>query len=167
MPELLTHVLVVYAALTALSWRLDPIEAPWVALAMVGTILPDLAKLRFLLDARLLEAWLGLPFAWIAIHRLGGAVLLAAVGALLVQHRDRWPAFAFLLAGILIHLPLDALIQRANGLSPPYLWPLTWWHPPAGMVYLSQDIWPAMIALLVAGGIWYLDRHHTPRASDG
>lgn len=160
MPELLTHVLLVYAALTALSWRLDAIEPPWIALAMVGTVIPDLAKIRFLLDSRIIEAWLGLSFSWMPIHRLGGAALLAAFGALLIKRHDRWRALGFLVVGTLIHLPLDALIQRANALSPPYLWPLTWWHPPAGMLYLSQDIWPGLIALLLAGSIWLLDHAH-------
>lgn len=157
MPELLTHVLLVYAGLTALSWRHESIEPPWIAVALVGTVIPDLAKIRFLIDPRLLETWLGLPFSWMPVHRLGGAVLLAALGALFFRRRDCWPAFAFLLAGICIHLPLDALIHRANGLTPPYLWPLMWWHPPAGMLYISQDIWPSLVAFLAAGSIWYLD----------
>jgi hypothetical protein len=164
MPDLLTHVLLVYAGLTALSWQIDSIKAPWVALAMVGTVIPDLAKIRFVVEAQLIEAWLGLPFSWMPIHRLGGAVLLAASGALVIERHDRWPGIGFLLVGIGIHLPLDALIQRANGLSPPYLWPLTWWHPPAGMLYLSQDFWPSLIALIVAGSIWYLDHNRRPTA---
>ena len=159
MPDLLAHVLVVYAAATALTWSRLRLSRRMVPVAMVGAALPDLVKAYLVLDSGTVEAALGLPFSWQPLHRLGGLLVLAGLGALLFDRRFRRPAFGTLLAGGVSHLVLDALIRRANGLAPPYLYPFTWWAPPSGDLYLSSDAWPAAAAVVVAAAVLAYDRY--------
>jgi len=163
MPDLLTHVLVVFAITTVLSWRLEWLDARLVPVAMAGAVIPDLAKIELLVSPRVIETALGIPFSWRPIHRVGGAIVLVAIFTLLFDRTERRPAAIIGLFGALSQFPLDGLIQRANDLSPPYLYPMTWWRPPAGNLYLSSDLWPLLSALVLAGAVWWLDRQ-SPQA---
>jgi len=158
MPDLLTHVLVVYAVMTALTWRLGRLHSRLIPVAMAGTVIPDLAKIELLVPPRVIETVLGIPFSWRPIHRIGGAIVLVGLFALLFDRGDRWSVAVVALFGALSQFPLDGFIRRANGLSPPYLYPVTWWQPPAGDLYLSSDLWPVIPALLLAGAVWCRDR---------
>lgn len=150
MPDLLTHVLLVYGLATGLAVSSERFPRRYVPIAMAGAIIPDLSKLYLVVPGEQITALLGVPFSWLPIHRLGGTVVLAALATVAVWHSARRRIFLALLAGALTQYPLDALIRRANGLSPPYFYPLSWWHPPAGGLYLSSDLWPVLPALAVA-----------------
>lgn len=154
MPDLLTHVLLAYAAIALATRASDRLSAHHVPVAMVGAAVPDLAKIGLLVDFDAVSAALGVPVSPLAFHRFGGVVVLAGIGALLVHRRERRLVFGLLSIAGAGHLILDAFVIRADGLAPPYLYPLTWWRPPAGSLYLSSDAWPAAIAILTAGLVW-------------
>lgn len=150
MTDLLTHVLAAYVVLTVLARRSDRFERRLVPVGMAGALLPDLAKVNLVVPSGVVEGLVGVPFSWLPLHRLGGLVAVAGCLAVFFERSERRVAFAVLVAGGLSHLVLDALIKRANGLTPPYLYPASWWRPPAGNLYLSSDRWPVLVAV---GGV--------------
>lgn len=157
MVDLLTHVLVVYVVLTIASWHLDGIDA-YVGVGMIGAILPDLAKIRILVDPDTVEAILHVPFSWNPFHRLGGIIVVAGMGSLLFDPDHRSRVFGVLCFGAVTALILDLGVIRAGGIAPPYLYPFSWYEPPAANLYLSSDRWPAVVAVALAAGIWLGDR---------
>lgn len=156
MPDLLTHALLAYAVMTLLVDRHDRLADHHVPVTLVGSIMPDLAKVVLVVDFDTVSAALGVPVSPLVFHRLGGVLVLAGLGAILVHRRERRIVFGLLSIAGVVHLVLDAFVIRADALAPPYLYPLTWWRPPAGNLYLSSDVWPAVVAVLVAGGAWVL-----------
>lgn len=154
MVDLLAHALAAYAVGTLLRWRRDGIEGRHVAVGVVGGVLPDLAKAYLLVGSGAVSAALGLPFSWLALHRLGAVVVLAALGALLFERAERPMVAGALAGGGVLHLTLDAFVIRADGLTPPYFYPLSWWRPPSGDLYLSSELWPTAVFLLLAGVVW-------------
>lgn len=158
MPDVLTHVLVGYVLGTALSARYDWITGPFVTVAMVGAMLPDVAKVTLVVPSAVVEATLGVPFSWFAIHTPAGSILLAGVGALLVDGTHRRRAFALLLVGAASHHVLDALLLSTTGYSYALAWPLSTVNPPSPGLYLSTDRWPAAVATGLAAAAWYARR---------
>lgn len=156
MADLLTHVLAAFVLATVLVWHGDGLARRHVPLAMVGAVVPDAAKV-YLLVGSLRSSILGVEVAWLALQTVGASLALAAVVALAVAPEDRRPAAAALLVGVGSHLVLDLLVIRAGGLAPPYLYPVTWTQLPAGNVYLSSDVWPGAVAVVVAGVVWVVD----------
>jgi hypothetical protein len=150
--DLLTHVLVAYVAVALLA-AAGRVDDRYVPVAMGGAVIPDLAKAQWVVGGGTVEGVLGTPFSWLPFHRLGGAVAVAGIVALLFA-RERARVFAVLAAGAGSHFVLDALIERANGLSPPYLYPVTWSRPPSGGLYLSSDYWPVVVAVVAAVAVW-------------
>lgn len=163
MPDLLTHVTFVFIVLTILSWRYSWLR-PFISVGMVGAIIPDLVKIHLFLSGRTVETLLGIPFAWRPIHTVGGAMVIAGIGALLFPKGYRRRAFGTLVFGAETGLLLDAGLRRANSLTQPFFYPFSWWQPPSGNLYLSSDFWPAVVTVIVALGIWMLDRR-LPRES--
>lgn len=164
MPDLLTHVLVVYAFLTPLTWYSTRVQPRYVGVAVMGTLIPDLAKIGLVLTPGSIETLLGLPFSWLPLHRLGGVILVVGMVAVLSERAERRPIATYAFLGAITQFPLDGLIRRANDVSPPYLYPVTWWRPPAGNVYLSSDIWPVIPALGIAVLVWWTDRNLVDKA---
>ena len=160
MVDLLAHVLVGYAVAALLANR-GVVARRFVPLAMVGAVLPDLSKTGMVLSERWVEGVLGVPFSWLAFHRLGGVLLVAGVVVLSLGRGDRRAAYGALVGSAVGHLALDALITRAGGYAPPYLYPFTWWQPPAGGLYVSSDLWPTALAVGLAAFAWVV----THRAS--
>lgn len=160
MTDLLSHVLAVYAVLTVVSWWRDGLEERHVAVAVVGVVLPDFSKVFLLVSESTISSLLGLPFSWHPLHRLGGVVVLAAAFSLLFERSRRLQVAGYALLGGLAHFPLDALLIRADGHSPPYFYPLSWWQPPAGDLFLSSDLWPVIPIGLLAAAVWLVDRRH-------
>lgn len=156
MTDLVTHVLFAYVELTVLAWRFNWIRRRMVPIGMAGAVLPDLSKIHVVVSSNSVERLIGIPFSWHPFHRVGGLVAVAGCLAVFFERSERWPSFGFLVAGGLSHLFLDVLIKRANGLAPPYLYPVSWWRPPAGNLYLSSDLWPAGVAVasVLALQIW-------------
>lgn len=158
MTDLLTHVLAAYVILTVSSWQSDLVDSRHVSIGMVGAILPDLSKLYLVLDPDVVAAALGAPFSWQGLHTIGPVLALTAAGVFLFPGRERKAVTTALVVGASSHFVLDLFIDRADGLAPPYLFPLTWWEPPAGGLYLSSDIWPGLVAVAVACSVWLIDR---------
>lgn len=146
MADVLTHVLVGYVAGTALSVRYDRVGPEHVTLVTFGSLSPDLAKAALLVPNAAVEAALGITFSWFGLHLLGGSVAVALLVALLVAPSHRAGAFGLVLLGAATHHGLDLLLLNASGYAYPVLWPLTGYSPPAGMLYLSSDRWPAAVA---------------------
>ena len=161
MAELLTHVLVAYAVLAVVGWRVDWLTSRWIALGTAGALLPDLNQLGRLLSGPTIERMLGVPFAYGALHTVGGIVLLAGLVALFFAQRRR--AFAVLVAGGLSHLLLDALKMHADGRAGTWLYPLTWWRHPAPDLYVSADPRVLAAALVGATAVLAVGRYHTAR----
>lgn len=157
MAELLTHVLVAYVVLTVAGWRVDWLTPRWIALGTLGALLPDLNQLGRLLSGPAIERLLGVPFAYGALHTVGGVALLAGLLAFLFAERRR--AFTVLAAGGLSHLLLDALKIHADGRSGTWLYPLTWWRHPAPDLYVSADPRVLATALVCALAVFVADRH--------
>lgn len=156
MPDVLTHVLVGYALGATLSIRYGWLSCPFVTAAMVGALLPDVAKVTLIVPSAVVEAALGVPFSWFAIHTPAGSVLLASIGALLVDGAHRRRVFALLLVGAASHHALDALLLSTTGYSYALAWPLSTVHPPSPGLYLSTDRWPAAVAGAVAAVAWFV-----------
>ena len=161
MAELLTHVLVAYALFTAAGWYLEWLDARWVAVGMVGSILPDLNRLAlFVPDDRMTDIT-GIAFDWGGLHTIGGALLLSAIGAtLFARRRDQWRAFLVLFAGAVSHLIVDLPQRYADGnmLTNLYLYPVSSVRPPTPGWYVSADRWVAVVALAVAAIVFVVDR---------
>lgn len=153
MPDLLTHVLVAYAAATVASWRYEWLGPPYVTVAMMGAMIPDMTKVRLLVPSYRVESLLGVPFDWFALHTAGGSVVAVLVGTLLVPSRQRRRVFVLLALGAASHHLLDLLLINPSGHSYAVLWPLTGYEPPTPGFYLSTDRWPTLtsgaLALLV------------------
>jgi len=146
MPDLLTHVLVVYVALQAAGWWTPWLTHPRIVAGMAGALIPDAAKLELLVPGYRIEALLGVPFSWHALHRLGGVLVTAAVASLLVEREERRPVAVLLVAGALSHLLLDAFLARPGPGTYDLLSPLTHYRfPELGLdLYLSSDVWPSV-----------------------
>ncbi len=159
MADLYTHILAGYIIGTILSWWFEWIEYPFVTVVMVGAALPDLNRLEWVIPAETVTRVVGVPFAWWPIHRLGGTVLMACLFALLVPQRHRRAVFGLLLLGASSHYVLDVFLHSWTGYSTAYLWPISEYRFPVGHYYRSTERWPAVLATVVAGCIWALDRY--------
>ena len=164
MTDLLTHVLAAYVLARVASWRLDWLADRHVALAMLGATIPDAAKVYLLLGG-IRHTVAGVEVSLLALQTIGAALVFVAIAGLQVPPRERRPAMVALTAGVVLHIALDYLVVRTGGRSPPYLYPLTWAQLPTGNFYLSADVWPSLVALVVAGSVWLLDRRK--RAGQG
>lgn len=162
MSEWLTHVFVAYALFTVGSWRLDWLGKRWVAVAVVGSILPDLNRLRLLVAPDLISAPLGVPFDWDGLHTLAGIVLLSGIGALLFERRrERRRAFGLLIAGALSHIVVDIPQRYADGqtLTNLYAHPLPPWRVSTPGWYVPADRWVVLVAFAAALVVFVLDRY--------
>ena len=156
MADLLTHVLAAYVLATALSFRYEWLTPQYVTVAMVGAVVPDLAKIELLIPDARVEVLLSVPFEWFAIHTLGGTLVVITIGALLTSRTHRWRVFLLLALGAASHHALDALLLNPSGYSYAIFWPLSTYHPPTPGLYLSTDRWPALVTGTVAVVVWYL-----------
>ncbi|APW98201.1 hypothetical protein CHINAEXTREME_10550 [Halobiforma lacisalsi AJ5] len=160
MAELLSHVLVAYVCFTVASWKLDWLTKRWVAVGTIGALLPDLNRIGLFVSDASLEAAFGVPFRIGAIHTLGGTLLLAGVGAVVVADEHR-RAFGVLLAGGLSHLFVDALKVYADGAAGAWLYPVTWLRHPTPNLYVSSDPWVLLSAGALAAVVASIDRYRT------
>lgn len=154
----LTHVLLAYVAATALSWRSDDVTPPLVSAAMVGALLPDLSKVALVFPASAIEDGLGIPFDWLALHRLGGVIVVVALAITVVPRDRRGPVLGFLTLGVTTHVLADSLLYKPEGLAFEFLWPLTTYRVPVDGFYVSSDRWPAAFALALAAVAWTVTR---------
>jgi hypothetical protein len=158
MADLLSHLLVAYALLTVVSWRVDWLTDRWVVVGTGGAAIPDLVKVEILLDAEIVEDALGVPFAYAPLSTLGGVLLVAGLIALAFD-RERWRrAYGLVVAGGLSSLLLDGLRVVADGRAAPYLYPVTGWSPPTPNLYVTSDPRILGVAVVTALAVALLDR---------
>lgn len=154
MADILTHALAGYVLATMLSFRYEWLTAPYVTLCMMGALIPDTMKISLLVSSAQVEAWLGVPFSWSALHTLGGAIVAVLVGVALVPASYRRRVGAVLMLGALSHHALDVLIVHPSGYVYDVFWPLYSTWIPAGSLYHSSDRLPLAIAAVVATVTW-------------
>lgn len=164
MADILTHALAGYVLATALSFKYEWITPEYVTVCMMGALIPDMTKIGIVVSDAQMEAWLGVPFSWDAVHTLGGSTAAVLVGTFLVPAEYRRRVFALLFVGMLSHHAIDVFMAHPSGYVYDVLWPLTATWLPAGGLYHSSDRLPAVIAA-VAAGIVYVARVRVDRRS--
>lgn len=157
MADLLSTVLMTYAAFTVASWWVEGLDQRWVVVAMGGAAIPDLVKIGILVDARTIENALGIPFDYSPVASLAGVVVVAAIIALFFGERWRRTAYAVLITGGGFSLVIDGLRVYADGFANFYLYPL-WIRPPTPSLFVSSDPVVLVVALLVSGVAVAIDR---------
>ncbi|MDS0221381.1 metal-dependent hydrolase [Haloarcula sp. S1AR25-5A] len=161
MPDLLSHAFIAFTICTLLSLRYDWLSGEYVTVGMAGAFIPDMAKIKLLVDAATVEAALDLPFGWLGVHTLGGAFVSVLIGTVVVNRADRRRVFGLLSLGAASHLFADALLLKASGRSYEVLWPLTQYHPPTPGLYLSTDVWLTGVTGIVAVVAYLLARYRS------
>lgn len=162
MADWLTHVLVAYAVFRVASWFVDWLDERWIAVGLVGSILPDLSRLKLLIDSDAIAHLVGVSFDWSGLHTLGGIVLLSGIGAVFFRETtEQRKAFTLLVAGSLSHIVVDLPQRYADGnmILNSYTFPVPTARPPTPGWYVSPDRWVATVALLTALTVFLLDRH--------
>lgn len=162
MPDLLSHTFIAYTLATLLALNYEWLTPQYVTVAMAGAFIPDIAKISLVVDGTHIAALINIPFSWFGIHTLGGSLIAALVGVVLVTTNERRRVFALLSLGAGSHLIADALLRKASGISYPLLWPLTQYRPPTPGLYHSTDIWPSLLTGGIALATWWFVRHHSP-----
>ncbi|MHC3379846.1 metal-dependent hydrolase [Haloarcula sp. H-GB5] len=163
MADLLTHLLVPYILLTVASWRVDWLDQRWVVVGMGGAAIPDLVKVGIVVDKRIVEALIGVPFSYVPLSTLGGVLLLAGIIAVAFERRHWRPVFGLVTFGGLTSLLLDGMRVYADGRASAWLYPFTNWRPPTPSLYVSSDPTVLVVALLTAGTVAVLDRRMRAR----
>lgn len=169
MAEWLSHIILAYALFTAAGWYIEWLDRRWVAVGIVGSILPDLSRLDLVVDADTITAITGVPFEWGGLHTLGGVVVLSALGAVLFStRRQQNRAFLLLFAGALSHLIVDLPQRYADGLmlTNQYLLPLPPWRFPTPGWYVSADRWVVVVSLIVGLPVVVVDYYRRKQAAE-
>ena len=167
MAEWVTHVCLGYALFTVVGWFVGWVDDKWVAVGVVGSVLPDLNRLGLLISGETITAVTGIPFRWGGLNSIGGALLLSAIGAVLfATAKQQRRGFLLLFSGALGHLVVDLPQPYADGrmLTQQYLFPFPAWRPPTPGWYVSADRWVAVVALTVAVVVFLADRYRTSTA---
>lgn len=157
MADLLTHVLVAYVLLTVVGWRVEWVTERWVVVGMCGAVIPDLNRLALVVDETPIQATLGVPYSFDALHTLLGVLLIAGAVAALFDPGRRAKAYAVLVAGGLSHLVVDGWVIYADDRAG-FLWYPLWWRPPTPNLYVSADPLVPATALVIAGLVFGIDR---------
>ncbi|MXR50410.1 metal-dependent hydrolase [Halovenus sp. WSH3] len=161
MADGLSHVLLAFGLFTATGWVIGWLDRRWIAVGMVGSLLPDLSRLDLILDDSTISRVVGIPFDWGGVHTLGGVVLLGALGAVLFETRqEQRRGFGLLVAGGCSHLLVDAVKRWADGAGNVPLYPVSWWRPPTPGLYVSADRWVLGVAVAVAVTTVVVDRFY-------
>lgn len=159
MAELASHVLMAFVLFTMVGWRVDWLDREWVVVAMVGSLLPDLNRVNIVIEGDMIEAVLGIPWGWSAIHTIGGVLILSAIGCVLfARRRAQYRAFGLLVGGAVLHLLTDGVKAWANGYNGMYLYPFSTWRNPTPGWYVSADRWVLVLWVLVALVVLVVDR---------
>ncbi len=158
MADLMTHVLVGYTVGMVLSWKYEWVTPPYITGLMAGATLPDVIRVRILLDSNAIESFLGIPFSWSPLHTAVGVFLSLLILTSFFTGRRAKRIFLLIGLGALSHLILDSLLISASGFSYPLFWPLYSQHLPAGGLYLSSDMYPAVAAAFTAFVVWLIDQ---------
>lgn len=169
MAEWLTHVFVAYAVFTVVSWFVDWLDERWIAVAVVGALLPDLSRLQLFVPSEAVTTITGAPFHWDGLHTVGGLILLSGIGALLFERqREQIRAFGLLLGGGITHILVDIPQRYADEqtITNLYFFPFSSWRAPTPGWYVSADRWVVVAAFLFAVFVFLVDRYSTSTEQD-
>jgi len=164
MAEWVSHALLAYAVFTVLGWYVEWIDKNWVAVAMVGSILPDMNRLGLLISEDVISYVIGFGFDWNFLHTLGGIFLTSSVGALLFSRAvQRRRALFVLFGGAFSHILIDLPQKYADGrmLTDYYFYPFPVGRLPTPGWYVSSDRWVLMVSLSVGLTVFLIDRAKT------
>jgi len=160
MADLLTHLLVAYTLLTVISWRVGWLTPRWVVVGVGGAAIPDLVKVRILLDAETVRNLLGIPFSYTPLSSLGGVLLVSGLITLVFPRRHWRRAYGLVVVGGLSSLVGDGLRAYADGRASAWLYPFTNWQPPTPSLYVSSDPRVLVVAVLVATAVYLVNRRY-------
>ena len=138
-----------------------------VVAAMLGAAIPDLNRMRLVLPEETIEAVIGLPGHWGVFHRAGGIVLVCVLFSLLVPREYMKAVVLMLLLGAASHLFIGYFLWQASGVTNLMLWPFADIRVPYGGFYRSTDRWTAIVSILIAGVVLYVDRRKHAGYKDG
>lgn len=162
MSEWVTHVLVAYAVFTILSWYVAWLDQKWVAVGMIGSILPDLSRLDLVIPSDVVAYFIGLDFTWDGIHTIIGILLLSMIGAFLFSDSlDQYRAFICLMLGGISHIIIDLPQRYADGrmILDSYMAPFSVPRPMTPGWYVTPNRWVAAVAIVMALLIFVADRY--------
>ncbi|MFW6375640.1 MAG: metal-dependent hydrolase [Thermoplasmatota archaeon] len=158
MADLLTHSLVAFSIGTILSWKFKRINAQFITILMIGSVLPDLTRIGLILESAIIENTFGVSFSWQPLHTIGGVIIIISLFTLFMDKKDNKYIFSLLSLGAISHLFLDAFLIKASGHSYTMFFPLTSHSPQMPGFYLSTDVWPVMITMTIAFIIYQIDK---------
>jgi len=160
-PDLLTHVLLAYTVCLVLAQRVAWIQRPYVTVAMVGAMTPDLAKVHLVVSGWEIQRHLSIPVSWSALHTTGGVIISLLIIITIVRSPLRKRVGALLALGAGTHLVADAMLRSVTYRSFPIFWPLTTYRPPTPGLYLSTDPWLTAMAVVLAVTVTTLVRYRS------
>lgn len=159
MPDLLAHACIAYTVCCLLSWRWEWINQQYITVGMIGAFIPDLVKVRLVIDATLLRRLLGLPVRVGSLHTGGGVLVSVLIGVVLLAPRERRRGGVLLGIGVATHLLADSLLLTPTRHTQQLFWPLMQYRVPSPGLYLSTQPEPTIIlglaALLALAAHWY------------
>ena len=138
---------------------------PWIAVGVAGTALPDLVKMRILVDSKTVGELLGVPFAYDPFGTITGVALVAGLVTLLFARRHWQRVYLLVAFGGCVGLLTDGLRAYADGRAGFYLYPL-WWQPPTPSLFVSSDPRVLVVSLTVAAAVFVVDWRVIGRSAD-
>lgn len=143
MPDWLAHIVFAFVLTVVLGMKFDIFkENRYVALVMVGSLVPDLFKITILFD------WMGYEVGeFLApLHTPVGALLSAGIISMLFY--GMVTVFSLLVVGVASHFALDLLLGHVSG-GMLMLFPLSWEGYQLGLIQ-SNNYWITLTLVMIA-----------------
>lgn len=143
MPDWLAHIAFAFVLCVVLGMKFKIFrENRYVALVMVGSLVPDLFKVTILFD------WMGFEVGeFLApLHTPVGSLLSAGIISMLFY--GMVTVFSLLLVGVASHFALDLLLGHVSG-GMLMLFPLSWEGYQLGLIQ-SDNYWITLILVTLA-----------------
>lgn len=131
---------------------------------MGGAAVPDLGKVGIIVDDAVFETAVGVPFSYGPISTIAGVLVISGAIAVWFES-DRRMAYGWLVIGGTLSLVLDGLRAFADSHASFWLYPV-WWRPPTPSLYVSSDYRVTALAVVMAAGVFAIDRWVVGRVAD-
>ncbi len=142
MPDWLTHITVAWIVCTVLGFKFQAFKQPYIAICMVGALIPDIVKISILLNYFNLYTF----YLLAAIHTPAGSIIIASIISLLFKEKKL--ILGFLVLGIGTHYFMDLLLNDIN--SEIYLfYPFSWSYWQLGL-FSNTDYLITIVSLITA-----------------
>jgi hypothetical protein len=153
MPDLLAHIAVAYIICRILYFKYPAFDSANTVLAMMGSLLPDLAKLGIIFNSFFSIYFFeyNINDYIYALHTPITSLVLAGVIAIFFQNKKY--AFLFLALGAFSHYALDLLLIQVGG-GYFFLFPISWqiFHldllPPDGYIFTLFSVLFALMLFI-------------------